>query len=249
MEAQIIGDPGYQGIECGITGEAEDVIDVVVLVRPVHRLDAAVMAVAAPHDAGSRPMPSQMLRHVLDDGPPLRALRGARRAQDRHHRRAASRVIDVHRREAALTGMGVPERQLLAAMGHTEGVVDVEHLHPPRRHRGAELVDERDREPRRIDLAWRILQPLMVDCEASGAPLSGQRPTATFISGSCRSSLGSIASSGPQAIAVTRAVTISTIWCWIWSGSRRSGIVSASRRHTPTSRSASRSNSAPPLED
>jgi hypothetical protein len=30
--------------------------------------------------------------------------------------------------------MGVPERQLLAAMGHTEGVVDVD-----RRHRGAEL--------------------------------------------------------------------------------------------------------------
>src|SRR5271169_6400862 len=48
---------------------------------------------------------------------------------------------------------------------------------------------------------------------------------------------------------VTRAVTISTIWCWIWSGSRRSGIAPASRRHTPTSRSDSRSNSAPPLED
>jgi hypothetical protein len=28
---------------------------------------------------------------------------------------------------------------------------------------------------------------LMVDCETSGAPMSGQRPTATFISGSCRS--------------------------------------------------------------
>jgi hypothetical protein len=28
--------------------------------------------------------------------------------------------------------MGVPERQLLAAMGYTEGVVDVEHLHPTR---------------------------------------------------------------------------------------------------------------------
>jgi hypothetical protein len=41
LEAQIIGDPGYQRIECCITGEAEDVIDVVVLVRPVHRLDAA----------------------------------------------------------------------------------------------------------------------------------------------------------------------------------------------------------------
>ena len=85
MEAQIIGDPGYQRIERRITGEAEDVIDVVVLVRPVHRLDAAVMAVAAPHDAGGRPMPSQMLRHVLDDGPHLRALRGARERAEPPH--------------------------------------------------------------------------------------------------------------------------------------------------------------------
>jgi YD repeat-containing protein len=85
--------------------------------------------------------------------------------------------------------------------------------------------------------------------DAAGNALTSTDATATFISGSCRRSLWSIASSWPQAIAVTRAVTISTIWCWIWSGSRRSGIVSASRRHTPTSRSASRSNSAPPLED
>src|SRR5215475_6047950 len=55
--------------------------------------------------------------------------------------------------------MGVPERQLLAAMGHTEGVVDVEHLHPTRRYRGGELVDQCHREPSRIGLAWRILQP------------------------------------------------------------------------------------------
>jgi hypothetical protein len=72
MEAQIIGDPGYQRIECCITGEAENVIDVVVLVRPIHRLDAAIVAVATLHDAGGRPMPSQTLRHVLDDGPHLR---------------------------------------------------------------------------------------------------------------------------------------------------------------------------------
>ena len=129
MEAQIIGGLGHQGIERGIAGEAEDVVGVVVF-RPVHRLDAAVMAVAAPDDAGVRPMSSQTLRHVLDDGPHLGALRGARRAQDRHHRRAARHVIDVHRREAALVVMGVPERKLLAAMRRTEGVVDVEDLQP-----------------------------------------------------------------------------------------------------------------------
>jgi hypothetical protein len=95
MEEQIVGDPSHQRIECRIACEAEDVVDVVVLVRPVHRLDAAVMAVAAPHDAGGRPMPSQMLRHVLDDGSYLGAFRGARCAQDGRDRRPARHVIDV----------------------------------------------------------------------------------------------------------------------------------------------------------
>jgi len=66
----------------------------------------------------------QALRHVLDDGPHLRALRGARRAQDGGNRRAARHVIDVHRREATFVVMRVPERQLLAAMRGTERVVD-----------------------------------------------------------------------------------------------------------------------------
>ena len=94
--------------------------------RPVHRLNAAVMAVAAPHDAGGRPMPSQMLSHVLDDGPHLRALRGARRAKDDGDRCATPYVIDVHVREAALVVMRVPEGKLLAAMRCTERIVDVE---------------------------------------------------------------------------------------------------------------------------
>jgi hypothetical protein len=41
-------------------------------------------------------------------------------------------VIDVHRGEAALVVMRVPERQLLAAMRRTERVVDVEDLNPAR---------------------------------------------------------------------------------------------------------------------
>jgi hypothetical protein len=45
----------------------------------------------------------------------------------------------------------------------------------------------------------------------------------------------------PQAIAETRAITISNIACRTRSGSRRSGIASASHRHTPSPRSASRS--------
>ena len=100
----------------------------------------------------------QALRHVLDDGPHLRALRGARRAQDGRHRRAARHVIDVHRRKAALVVMRVPERKLLAAMRRAERVVDVEDLQPARLHGRAELVEQSRSEPRRLDLARRILQ-------------------------------------------------------------------------------------------
>jgi hypothetical protein len=48
----------------------------------------------------------------------------------------------------------------------------------------------------------------MVDCDAKGAPVCGQRPTATFMSGSWRSRSRSIASLCPQAIADAGAITI-----------------------------------------
>jgi hypothetical protein len=89
----------------------------------------------------------------------------------------------------------------------------------------------------------------MVDCEASGAPVIGQRPTATFISGSCRSRSRSMASSWPHAIAATRAITISNTSCRMRLALRRSGIASASRPHTPSLRSACRNSSRPPSED
>jgi hypothetical protein len=54
METQIVGSLHHQGIECWIAGEAEDVVGTVVF-RPLHRLDATVMTIAAPHDAGVRP--------------------------------------------------------------------------------------------------------------------------------------------------------------------------------------------------
>jgi hypothetical protein len=47
MKAQIVGGLRDQGVEYGVAGEAEDVVGVVVL-RPVRRLDATVMTVAAP---------------------------------------------------------------------------------------------------------------------------------------------------------------------------------------------------------
>ena len=157
MEAQIGSGLCHQGVERGIAGEAEDVIGAVIL-RPFHGLDAAVMAVAAPDDAGPAPMSPQTLRYVLDDRPHLRALRGAGRAQQRHHRRAAPGVIDVHRGEAALVVMGVPECQLLAAMRGAERVVDIQDRLPARLHGGGELVEESRGEPCRFDLARRVFQ-------------------------------------------------------------------------------------------
>ncbi len=74
MEAQIVRSLGHQRIKRRVAGEAKNVV-AFVLFYPFHRLDAAVMTVAAPHDAGVRPMPLQALRYVLDDGPHLRALR------------------------------------------------------------------------------------------------------------------------------------------------------------------------------
>jgi hypothetical protein len=97
VEVQIIGDLRHKGVEHRIAGEPEDVVGFVVLCT-VHRLDAAVVTVAAPDNPGVRPMSFQALRDMLDDGSHLGTLRGARWAQDRHHRRAARDVIDVHRR-------------------------------------------------------------------------------------------------------------------------------------------------------
>ena len=157
MEAQIDCGLGHQGIERGIAGEAKNVVRIVVF-RPFHGLDPAIMAVAAPDDARPSPMSPQALRHMLDDGPHLRAFRGARRAQDGHHRRAARHVIDVHRREAALVVMRVPERKLLTAVRRAERVVDIEDLLLTRLHCRPDLINQSCGEPRRLRLARRILQ-------------------------------------------------------------------------------------------
>ena len=147
----------HQGVERDIAGKAKNVVRIVVF-RPFHGLEPGVMTVAAPDDARVRPMSAQALGHMLDDGAHLRAARGARRAQDRRHRRAARHVIDVHRRKAALVVMRVPERKLLTAMRRAERVVDVEHRLLARLHCRAGLVDQRGGEPRRLRLARRILQ-------------------------------------------------------------------------------------------
>jgi hypothetical protein len=171
-----------------------------------------------------------------------------RRTQDRHHRRPAHHMIDVHRRKAALVVMRVPERELLGAMRRAEGIADTEDLQLARLHRRAELIEQSRGEPRRLGLARRILQT--ADGRLRGQRLTALRTAAaSFISGSCRNRSRSMASSCPQAIAKTRDTTISNIACRMRSGSRRSGMASASRGQTPCLRSACRRSSKPPLED
>src|SRR5258706_9023766 len=132
------------------------------------------MTVTAPNNAGVRPMLPQALCHVLDDGPHLRALRSASRAEYGRDRRAARNMIDVHRCKAALVVMRVPERKLLAAMRRTERVVDVEDLLLARLHGRAELIKQSRSEPSRAAsvLLGAFSRRLMVACEANGAPVS-----------------------------------------------------------------------------
>ena len=93
---------GHLPVEHGVAREAEDVARVVP-VAPIHGLDAAVMAVAAPDDVGlSRISASDALRQMPDHATNLRAGWRLRRPQDRRDREPAAGVVDVHRREAAL---------------------------------------------------------------------------------------------------------------------------------------------------
>jgi hypothetical protein len=78
------------------------------------------------------------------------------------------RGCPCHRGKAAFVVMRVPESKLLATMGGTERVVNVENLQPARLHGGAELVNKSRSEPRRLGLARCIL-------EARDSRLRGQR--------------------------------------------------------------------------
>src|SRR5215510_2501487 len=129
------------------------------------------------------------------------------RPQDRHQRRAAPHMIDMHGGKAALVLVCIPERKLLTTMRRAECVVDVEDLLFPRFHGAAELIDKGPVNRAASVLRGAFASREIVDCEASGSPLSGQRPTATFISGSCLNRSKSLPSLLPHVIAAARAMT------------------------------------------
>ena len=56
----------------------------------------------------------------------LAARRRLARPQDHRHRARGGGVVDVDRQEAAVIVMGVEQRQLLLAVDHVAGIVDVQ---------------------------------------------------------------------------------------------------------------------------
>ena len=140
-------------------GQAEDVGDPIIL-APVHRLRPAVMAVTPDGDRGVRPVaadrpdePTQMAPHLATRG-------RLARAQDHRDGTAGGGVVDVDRQKAALSVMSVEQRQLLLAVHHITGVVDVES-NGGWRHgvTGAVEVDQHPPEPDEVAQARRVLQP------------------------------------------------------------------------------------------
>ena len=79
-------------------------------------------------------------------------------AQDHRHRAGRGGVVDVDRQEAALIVMGVEQGELLVAMHHVDGVVDVQR-HRGRRCRiaGAPDIDHHRHQAKDLAQGRRIL--------------------------------------------------------------------------------------------
>jgi hypothetical protein len=81
-------------------------------------------------------------------------------AQQHRHRPASSRVVDMDRQEAALAVMPVPEGELLVAVNHITGVVDVQRHRLGRgRIAGAVDVDHRGHQLRQLARGRCVLPP------------------------------------------------------------------------------------------
>src|SRR6266542_4611171 len=84
-----------------VAGEAKNVVDALGFFAPLHRLVAAVMAVATHQDVDLGPMPADAFDDMLEDRANLLAGRCLALAQDHRHRLAACRIVDVDRQKAA----------------------------------------------------------------------------------------------------------------------------------------------------
>ncbi len=155
--ADVVGGFVDQPVEDPVAGQAEEIIDAVRL-APVHRLGAAVVAVAADGDVGRGPaaadladQPAQMAADLLTGW----RLAGA---QDHRHRPARRRIVDMDRQEAACVVMRVEQRELLVAVDNVAGVVDVEcHLGGRRRIAVEPQIEHHPAEPDHAAQIGRVL--------------------------------------------------------------------------------------------
>ena len=146
------------GLQRRIAGQAKDIIDASRL-APVHHLGPPEVAVAADGDGCIGPVASDRMDQAADVTGSLLATGRAGRAQEHPHRSARA-VIDMQWRKAALLMEAIPERQLLAAVGGIERVIDVQH------HRsgglwiaGAVEVHHRTHHARQFAHTCPVLQP------------------------------------------------------------------------------------------
>src|SRR5258708_27349889 len=105
-----VGRLARQSMKSIVAGEAKDVVDALGFLAPLHRLGAAVMAVAAHQDVDLGPMPADAFDDMLEDRADLLAGRRLALAQDHRHRLAACRPVDVDPQKAALGVNGVHNR-------------------------------------------------------------------------------------------------------------------------------------------
>src|ERR1700730_13144967 len=155
-----VGRLARQSMKSIVAGEAKNVVNALGFFAPLHRLVAAVMAVATHQDVDLGPMPADAFDDMLEDSADLFAGWRLALAQDPRHRFPACRIIDVDRQKAALFVLGVEQRELLMAVHRVAGIVDVE------RDRGrratvafAEPIHQRRHQSGDLDLRPRILQP------------------------------------------------------------------------------------------
>ncbi len=156
---EVVADLPGEAVQRRIAGQPEDEVDAVVL-APVHRLVAAVMAVPAEGQPGARPVPADTADKVLQQGADLDPRGRLAGAQEDRHRPAALDMVDVHRQKAPGVVVGVEQRQLLVPVHRVAGVVDIERDRYRRRREGAaEEVDQGGRQAPRLGPRGRVLEP------------------------------------------------------------------------------------------
>ena len=123
--ADIVGDlVNFSGEWLG-AGQAEDVVDAVVL-APRHCLRPGIVPIATERNARLVPTRADMPYQAAQMGAHLVAARRLAGPQHDRHGSALLRVVDVDRQEAALVIMSVEQRELLMAVDDIAGIVDVE---------------------------------------------------------------------------------------------------------------------------